>query len=235
LPQLSVCTAHGRWKPASALCPTGKLLIISWLGCMFFPGEKVHMRTIGKSSLSLGRVYRTRDLASLSANAPRLAKRLTREGRLMRLAHGLFACPTQSRFGPVPPSDEKVIRVFLDGSPFVFTGPDRWNALGLGSTALYTAPLVYNTKRSGTFILGGRRFILRRVAFPRKPTSEWYIVDLFEHADQAGVSTEALCASLAQALRRKRFDAAQLTKAARAYGSKRTQALLVAVVQASCP
>jgi len=38
---------------------------------------------------------------------------------------------------------------------------------GAGITALFAAPLVYNTKRSGTFELGGRKFVLRRVAFPR--------------------------------------------------------------------
>ena len=84
----------------------------------------------------------------------------------MPLAHGLFAQLRRGRFGPVPPSDDEVMRAFLDGGPFVFTGPDRWNALGLGTTSLFAAPLVYNTKRSGTFDLGGRRYVLRRVAFP---------------------------------------------------------------------
>ena len=41
------------------------------------------------------------------------------------------------------------MRTFLDGGPFVFTGAERWNALGLVSTAAFAAPLVYNTKRSG--------------------------------------------------------------------------------------
>src|SRR3990170_8802520 len=81
-------------------------------------------------------------------------------------AHGLFVHPRRGRFGVVPPSDEELLRAFLCGAPFVLTGPDRWNALGLGTTAVFAAPLVYNTKRSGTFELGGRRFVLRRVAFP---------------------------------------------------------------------
>ena len=104
-----------------------------------------------------GRAYRTKDLSAWGANSPRLAKRLVREGRLVELAHGLFAHPRKGRFGVVPPSDEEVMRAFLDGGRFVFTGPDRWNALGLGTTALFATPLVYNTKRSGTFKLGGRQ------------------------------------------------------------------------------
>ena len=85
--------------------------------------------------LEPGRVYRTRDLATWSANPPRLAKRLVDQGELVPLAHGLFARPKQSRFGPVPPLDEEIMRAFLDGGAFVFTGPERWNALGLGTTA----------------------------------------------------------------------------------------------------
>ncbi|MFN0061924.1 MAG: hypothetical protein ACKVPX_05350, partial [Myxococcaceae bacterium] len=117
--------------------------------------------------LEPGRVYRTRDFLTWTANAPRLAKRLVREGRLVPLAHGLFAYPRRSRFGTVPPTDEELMRAFLEGGLFVFTGPERWNALGLGTTSVFAAPLVYNTKRSGTFELGGRPFVLRRVAFPQ--------------------------------------------------------------------
>ena len=45
------------------------------------------------------------------------------------------------------------MRAFLDGGPFVFTGPERWNALGLGTTAMFAVPL-YITKRDGTFAFG---------------------------------------------------------------------------------
>jgi hypothetical protein len=90
-------------------------------------------------------------------------------GELVPLAHGLFAHPKRGRFGTVPPSDDGIMRAFLDDTPFVLTGPDKWNALGLGTTALFAEPLVYNTKRSGRFVLGCRAFQLRRVAFPETP------------------------------------------------------------------
>jgi hypothetical protein len=44
--------------------------------------------------LEPGRVYRTRDLAIWSANATRLATRLVEQGKLVPLAHGLFAHPS---------------------------------------------------------------------------------------------------------------------------------------------
>src|SRR5204862_2670747 len=131
-------------------------------------------------------VYRTRELSAWGANPTRLAKRLLREGQLRQLAHGLFYSPQTSRFGPVPPDDVAILRAFLGDDAFVITGPPRWNALGLGATALFSATLVYNEKRSGEFRLGGRRFLLRRVRFPKVPPPEWFVIDLIEQHDAAG-------------------------------------------------
>lgn len=191
------------------------------------------MTTATTPELEPGRVYRTRDFAAWSANPPRLAKRLVREGALLPLAHGLFAHPKRSRFGVVPPSDQELMRAFLEGAPFVFTGPDRWNALGLGTTAVFVAPLVYNTKRSGTFAFGGRSFVLRRVAFPDNPPPEWFVVDLIEHAAQAGASPSDLAFSLARALSRHAFDPNRLFDMATRFGTKATQAHVVSAIETS--
>src|SRR3954454_23641427 len=88
-----------------------------------------------------GRVYRTQDLATWGGNPPRLAKRLVREGRLVRLAHGLFVAPRRSRFGEAPPTEVALMRGFLKGCPFVFTSSDYWNSLGLGTTAVFAKTL----------------------------------------------------------------------------------------------
>lgn len=183
--------------------------------------------------LEPGRVYRTRDLATWSANAPRLAKRLVAQGELVPLAHGLFARPKQSRFGPVPPLDEEIMRAFLDGGPFVFSGPERWNALGLGTTAVFAVPLVYNTKRSGTFTFGKRRFVLRRVAFPHDTPTEWFVVDLMEHADQAAASPDDVADVLARALALGKFHRERLRDMAKRYGSRATIARVERALQES--
>ncbi|RYZ68036.1 MAG: hypothetical protein EOP08_01460 [Proteobacteria bacterium] len=189
------------------------------------------MTTAAQPTFEPGQVVRTRDLSRWSANAPRLAQRLVQEGRLVPVAHGLFAAPKRSRFGAVPPTDEALMRAFLDGTPYVFTGPERWNALGLGTTAVFAMPLVYNTKRSGTFDLGGRTFLLRRVAFPKAPSAEWFVVDLFENAAAAATSPEELAVRLAEAVAAGRFDTARLVAMAARYGSRRTQALVRDAVQ----
>ena len=177
-------------------------------------------------ALEPGRVYRTRDLAAWSANTPRLARRLVESGELVQLAHGLFVHPRQSRFGPVPPRDEEIMRAFLEGAPFVFTGPERWNALGLGTTAVFALALVYNTKRSGAFTFGNRRFLLRRVAFPENPPVEWFVVDLLEHAAEAAAAPEDIARALGHALASGRFDRDHLNEMAERYGSRATRALV---------
>lgn len=184
------------------------------------------MTAAAQPTFEPGRVYRTREFRQWSANPPRFAQRLVRAGQLVQLSHGLFVAPRPSRFGVVPPTDEALMRALLDGGPFAFTGPDRWNALGLGTTAVFARPLVYNTKRSGLFDLGGRKFLLRRVAFPEVPSPEWFVVDLFENADQAGSSLEDLTAALRTALRAGRFDREHLVDVARRFGSRRTQQLV---------
>lgn len=174
-------------------------------------------------NLEPGRVYRTQDLAQWTTNAPRLAKRLVAEKKLDRLRRGLFVAPKSTRFGVAPPSDDELMTSFLKKTPFVFTGPERWNSLGLGTTANFASRLVYNTKRTGPFTLSNRRFDLRRVAFPENPPPEWFVIDLFEHADQAATSRADLARELRPALKRGAFDARVLLDMARRYATHETE------------
>ena len=184
------------------------------------------MNTPAQPALEPGRAYRTRDLRPFSANPTRLARRLVDEGKLREAAHGLYYAPVPTRFGPAPASDEALLRAYLGGERFLVTGPPCWNALGLGSTAMFAVALVYNTRRSGEFQLGGRRFLLRRVYFPETPTAEWFIVDLLQHHDMAGVGLSVLREGLVATLRIGRWDRARLREMAETYGTKATQALV---------
>ncbi|MBI3178576.1 MAG: hypothetical protein HYZ27_02885 [Deltaproteobacteria bacterium] len=175
--------------------------------------------------LQAGRVYRTRDLRQWTSNPTRLAAQLTREGRFWKLRGGLYYCPETSRFGPVPPDDEELLRAFL-GDAFVVTGPPRWNSLGLGATALFALPLVYNRKRSGRIRFGSRDFQLRRVRFPEDPPDEWFAVDLLENHGMAGISLSELEAGLDRALRHGRLDGPRLSRMAGEYGTQRTRDLV---------
>ncbi len=183
--------------------------------------------------LQPGHVYRTRDLAIWGANPTRLAQRLVQEGRLHRLAQGLYHAPKESRFGPVPPEDREILRAFLGDEDFVFTGPLYWNALGLGATAAFPAQLVYNRHRSGEFQLGGSSYWLRRVRFPEQPFLEWYLIDLLEHHKMVGQSLSELEAALVVALKQGRFDTFRLEQTSRVYATKKIQDLVDRALQSA--
>jgi len=189
------------------------------------------MSLAAQPDLEPGRAYRTRDLRRWSANPTRMAKRLLGEGRLRRAAHGLFYAPLQSRFGPAPPSESEMLRVFLDGSPFIISGPPKWNALGLGTTAMFATTLVYNTKRTGEFTIDSRRYLLRRVLFPERPPQEWFVIDLLQHRGMSGASLEDLERGLVAKLKEGRWDPERLQEMARRFGTKATLAIVEACLK----
>jgi hypothetical protein len=198
--------------------------------CMLCTVEYIQRQAVSPATqqpeLEPGRALRTRELRRWSANPTRLARRLVREGLLCRAAHGLFYVPVPSRFGPAPPAEEEILRAFLGGSPFIISGPSRWNALGLGSTSMFAATLVYNTKRSDRFLLDGRRYLLRRVLFPENPPPEYFVIDLLQQHNMAGISLADLELGLAATLREGRWDRAVLLKMAERYGTKATLAIV---------
>jgi hypothetical protein len=193
------------------------------------------MSQTAQPNLEPGRAYRTRDLRRWSANPTRLARRLVRDGKLREAAHGLYYAPVESRFGPAPAREEEILRAFFGKSRFVITGPPRWNALGLGSTAMFAATLVYNTRRTGDFTLDGRRFLFRRVLFPESPSPEWFVVDLLQHHEMAGASLDELKEGLVATLRDARWNRHRLREMASAYGTRATLALVERCLAAAGP
>jgi len=177
-------------------------------------------------SLEPGRVYRPKDFAGQARNPTVVLERLVHEGKLERLGHGLYHCPREGRFGPRPPDDDALLRAFLSGRGYVQSGPAYWNALRLGTTGLAAMPLVYNAVRSGALKVGRRTFEFRRVRFPSKPTREWYVIDLLNHASEAGVAAEDLVEPLANALASSSFDRSTFLSALMEFGTRSTKKLI---------
>ena len=176
--------------------------------------------------LRRGRVYRTEDFSRFDRNPTRLASKLVREGKLRRLRKGLYHAPRRSAFGEVPPSEEELLRAYFRGRPYLRTGPSVWNTLGLGTTAVEALPLVYNTTCTGEVELGGRRFELRRVRFPRQPDPEYFVVDLLENVQRTGVELERVRRALTAALEGGRFEFGRLLDRVSEYGTRATSELV---------
>ena len=187
------------------------------------------------ADLNPGRVFRTRDLAVWSTNPTRMVKQWVDEGTCLRLKSGLYAIPKPTEFGMAPPTSGDLLTTFLDGDPFVVTGPPVWNALRLGGTQLFALPLVYNRKRSGVFRLGGRAFRLRRVRFPDVPCPEWYAVDFLQNLGAMCLDAAEAEGHLVARLRDGTFNGQRLQQMAEAYGTKATQALVRRAIAAVGP
>lgn len=191
------------------------------------------MATTPPPGIEPGQVYRTKDFRQWSANPARLAKRLMHEGKLRQAAQGLFYAPLPTRFGPAPPDETEILRAFFAGSPFLVSGPAKWNALGLGATAMFVTTLVYNTRRTGEFILDGRRYLLRRVLFPENAPPEYFVVDLLQQHDMAGIALSELEHGLVATLSDYRWNKDILIDMAKLYGNKATLALVERAIQST--
>lgn len=120
-------------------------------------------------------------------------RELTATGKLLKLSQGLYHAPKQSSFGPLPPSDEQVVRGFLRDKDFLIFSPSAYNAVGLGTTQLYNRTVVYNHKRHGIFKLGNRQYDFRvKPRFPKKLTPEFLYVDLLNNLDELAEDRDAV-------------------------------------------
>ncbi len=176
-----------------------------------------------------GRVFRSRDFLKQSSNPTRFASQLVSEGRLKKLQGGLYFVPRTSRWGELPVDLKELLRVWLqgkEGCDWLLTGSPLWNALGLGSTGVAASTLVYNTKRSGSFRLGGHRLQMRKIPFPRRPSAEWFVVDYLNHLGQTDGSREDAVVRLRKALEAGRFNSRRLHEMAVDFGRRGTQAVI---------
>jgi hypothetical protein len=135
-----------------------------------------------KSAMRPGTVYRRQDLEGLSTAVDRDLKTLVEEGEVRKLAYGLYCRPRKNILGAAPPDNRELVRAFLKTDDFLLTSRNHFTDLGLGLTQVYNTVVVYNHKRAGEFLLGGKRFRFRLVpAYPKALSREYLLVDLLSN------------------------------------------------------
>jgi hypothetical protein len=175
-----------------------------------------------RSHLRPGQVYRRQQLAALSNAVDRHLKQLVNEGTLTKLAGGLYSYPKRTVFGKAPAEDEKLVETFLKDSRFLLASPNAYNSLGVGTTQLYDKTVVYNHKRHGDFVLGGRKFAFRvKPSFPKTLTKEFLLVDLVNNLDQLAEAKNEVLERVRE--RAASYDVSRLQRAVRDYGNVRTK------------
>ncbi|MCK4907970.1 MAG: hypothetical protein KAR07_00540 [Spirochaetes bacterium] len=177
-----------------------------------------------KKHLKPGQVYRRSDLEQWSNAVDRHLKQLVEEGTLQKLSQGLYYYPMKASFGSVPPDDEKLVRAFLKSCEFLLNSPNLYNSLGVGTTQLYNKRVVYNHKRHGSFMLGGKVFDFRlKHRFPKVLSRAFLFVDLVNNLNELAEDREAVLQKVKEKVLED-FDA-QMKKTINAYAGERTKTL----------
>jgi hypothetical protein len=171
-----------------------------------------------------GQVYRRKDLARWSKAVDRHLAQLVEEGRLEKVSGGLYMVPRETRFGKAPAADDELVGSFLGDDRYLLVSPNAYNGLGVGTTQLYNAPVVYNRKRHGRLELDGRPYeFRRRMSFPKTVSEEFLLVDLLHNLDRLAEDTDVVRErALARA---EKMNAKRLSKAVHDYDSARVRRL----------
>jgi hypothetical protein len=178
-----------------------------------------------KNAMLAGKVYRRKELARFSTAVDRDLKTLVTAGEVQRLAGGLYYRPRTNPFGVTPPEDREITRAFLKTDDFLLTSYNYFNQLGLGLTQVYNDYVVYNHKRSGCYVLGGKQFKFRLVpAYPHELSKEFLLVDLLNNLKHLPDNTNLVMRNLKSRLGD--FDRQAVREQLTRYGRAATHAAL---------
>ena len=177
-----------------------------------------------KKHLKPGQVYRRSGLTQWSNAVDRHLKQLVEEKTLQKLSQGLYYYPVKASFGNVPPEDEKLVCAFLKSSEFLLNSPNLYNSLGVGTTQLYNKKVVYNHKRHGLFMLGGKVFDFRlKHKFPKDLSREFLFVDLLNNLNELAEEREDVLRKVKEKVLEE--PEAQMKRAVNAYAGERAKTL----------
>jgi hypothetical protein len=183
-----------------------------------------------KKHLVPGRAYRRSDLAELSSNVDRHLQTLVTEGLLKKLNTGLYLAPKVTAFGDAPPDEDSLLKTFLKDDHFVVYSPSQFNTLGLGSTQLYNERVVFNRKRTGEMVIGGRSYTFKlwREA-PKLLTKEFLVVEFLNRLNELAEDRNSLLENLRTRL--SEMDSAKLNRAVKRFGTISAQKKLKSLLQ----
>lgn len=177
-----------------------------------------------KKHLRPGQVYRRGDFEQWSNAVDRHLKLLIKDGTLQKMTQGMYYYPAKASFGEVPPEDEKLVRAFLKSDEFLLTSPNLYNSLGVGTTQLYNKRVVYNHKRHGQFVLGGKAFDFRlKHKFPKELSEEFLLVDLLNNLNDLAEDREDVLQSVKEKILKN--PESQMKRTVNAYAGERTKTM----------
>jgi len=183
--------------------------------------EMNRLETLRKH-LKEGKVYRRADLLQYTNAPDRHLAALVSEGKLSKIAQGVYYVPRATVFGITPPEDKALVKAFLKDDRFLILSPNMYTMLGIGATQLYNERVVYNHKRHGSFVLGGRKFRFHnKQNFPSRLTEEFLLVDLVSYIKDLAEDKTALLENVKR--KASGMNNTLLAKAVEQYGGIQTK------------
>lgn len=184
-----------------------------------------------KRHLRRGSVYRRSDLERWSNSVDRHLKQLLTEGTLQKISQGVYYYPRETVFGIAPPEESALVRSFLKDDEFLITSPNAYNSLEVGTTQLYNKRVVYNHKRHGEFVLGGRKFFFHmKPKFPKNLSPEFLLVDLVNNLDTLAEDKEMVLSKAKEKARK--LDLVKLKRTVSAYGGAKAKKVFSSILEA---
>lgn len=180
------------------------------------------------SSMRRGRVYRRQELGGLSTAVDRDLRTLLESGEVRKVAWGLYWRPPDSLADFTTPDQRGLVRAFLKSDDFLVLSEHP----SFGGLRLHDQALVYNHKRAGAHVLGGRRFDFRIVrAYPKAPSREYLLVDFLNHVAAFPERAELVAKGLRGRLHE--FDRDQLLACLERYGHAAAKELFQGISEGS--
>ena len=140
------------------------------------------MNRIG-NRMTPGEVYRRAELAQYSDSLDRDLRQLVDADEVRKLWRGVYYRPEVFFFGKGYPEFKKILAAYLKDDDFFMTSLNHYNGLRIGTTQLYFQRLVYTKKLRGQRKVFGQNCFFMNRKFPKKPTIEFYYVDLFNNLE----------------------------------------------------
>ena len=177
------------------------------------------------NSMKLGWVYRRKELNEYSNSVDRELAVLTSQGAIKKLSGGLYVKPEQSRFGELPPDDNKLIQAFLNDNRFLLMSFNHYTSLDLGLTQFRNEILVYNRKRHTRAKLGSKEFVFKNMPeFPKKLSKEFLLIDMLNNLKLLGEDQSEILKRLQQ--KKNNFTGRKVSLMAKKYGKVSTKNLI---------
>lgn len=175
-------------------------------------------------------VYLTSDLVKWSDEPTKLAAELIKRGLLKRAARGIYYSTSYGRPVRTKQLQVDLVRAYLKGRRFLFTGHDHWLLLGLRVTFACDWPWVYNDRIAGERSLGRFTFRFVRAPFPDEPTPEWFLVDLLNNVIASTPNPPEIPEAVMTTALEGMWNLDHLREMVSAYGNPETRRYVEAVI-----